>query len=133
MDGGHEGGGGPEAVELSAYELERLANIERNEAVLVALGLLDRSPSKEEEEEERAARQEARRRAGSLNSPLAHPLRRVCVPGSYDARAHRLRLSTSWDCTNARRGTCRVCKEPVRVLSIKAACLSRIEVNLSLL
>ena len=64
MDGGHEGGGGPEAVELSAYELERLANIERNEAVLVALGLLDRSPSKEEEEEEeRAARQEARRRA----------------------------------------------------------------------
>ena len=49
--------------ELSAYELERLANIKPNEAVLVALGLLDRSPSKEEEEEERAARQEARGRA----------------------------------------------------------------------
>ena len=97
MDGGHEGGGGPDAVELSAYELERLANIERNEAVLVALGLLDRSPSKEEEEE-RAARQEARRRAGSLNGPLAHPLRGVCVPGSYDARAHLLQLRTSWDC-----------------------------------
>jgi hypothetical protein len=66
MDGGHEGGGGPDAVELSAYELERLANIKRNQAVLVALGLLDRSPCIIEGggggERERA-RKQGRRRA----------------------------------------------------------------------
>ena len=35
-------------MELSAYELERLANIERNEAVLVALGVQQRYTPEED-------------------------------------------------------------------------------------
>ena len=96
MDGGHEGGGGPDAVELSAYELERLANIMRNQAVLVALGLpAGRQPMHHRRRRRRRERELGSKAGGgpcSLNSPLAfRPPRSVrprYVPGSYAMPTH---------------------------------------------